>query len=89
MNRVPKVWHEKDIYCSLIPNNDNDDPCYSILPRLGAFEVTTVIENCDIVLYSKLSSSLWPDLKAFTRKMTSMGEEMKQKATGAQLKAKF
>ena len=23
MNRVPKVWHEKDIYCSLIPNYDD------------------------------------------------------------------
>ena len=24
MNKVPKVWYEKDIYCQLIPNEDEN-----------------------------------------------------------------
>ena len=53
MNKVPKPWFEKDIYCQLIPNDDDNNPYYDILPRVGAFEISTVIDNYDILLYSK------------------------------------
>ena len=43
-NKVPKRWHEKPIYMQLIGNEDQDNDCYDMLPRSGAFEVSTVIE---------------------------------------------
>ena len=53
MNKVPKPWFEKDIYCQLIPNDDDNNPYYDVLPRIGAFEISTVVDNVDILLYSK------------------------------------
>ena len=53
MNKVPKPWYEKEIYCQLIPNDDDNNPYYDVVPRTGAFEVSTVIDNVDILLYSK------------------------------------
>ena len=44
-NEVPKPWFEQDIYCQLIPNEDDKNPNYGVLPRLGAFEVSTVREG--------------------------------------------
>ena len=29
-----------DIYCQLIPNEDDNDPYYQVMPRMGAFEVS-------------------------------------------------
>ena len=60
MNKVPKPWYEKEIYCQLIPNDDAKLPNYDILPRLGAFEVSTVIDNTAILFFSKLKSQIWP-----------------------------
>ena len=60
MNKVPKPWYEKEIYCQLIPNDDDNNPYYDILPRIGAFEVSTVIHNTDILFYSKMMTSMWP-----------------------------
>ena len=37
---MPKKDAESDIYQALIPNDDEDDPNYEIMPRLGAFEVS-------------------------------------------------
>lgn len=53
MNKVPKAWFEKEVYCQLIPNEDEKNPYYDILPRIGAFEISTVINNVDILFYSK------------------------------------
>ena len=45
INQVPKEWHEKDIYCSLIPNYDDNYHVYDMVGRMGAFEVSTVVEG--------------------------------------------
>ena len=39
-NLVPKVHAMSDIYCQLIPNEDDADPYYQVMPRMGAFEVS-------------------------------------------------
>ena len=39
-NLVPKVHAMSDIYCQLIPNEDEAVPNYEIVPRIGAFEVS-------------------------------------------------
>lgn len=39
-NLVPKVHAMSDIYCQLIPNNDDNDQYYEVVPRIGAFEVS-------------------------------------------------
>ena len=40
----------------MIYNEDETVAEYEIVPRMGAFEVSTVIENVDILFYSKLMS---------------------------------
>jgi len=39
-NLVPKCWAMCEIYCQLIPNEDDAIPNYEIVPRIGAFEVS-------------------------------------------------
>ncbi len=34
------MWAMSDIYCQLIPNEDEAIPNYEIVPRIGAFEVS-------------------------------------------------
>jgi len=69
MNKVPKPWYEQEIYCQLIPNEDEKNPHYDILPRLGAFEVSTVQENQGILFYSKQMSGMWPHAKALATRI--------------------
>ena len=40
INKAPKEWVDFEIYCQLIPNNNESDPYYGIVPRTGAFEVS-------------------------------------------------
>ena len=37
---VPKVWAHSDIYCQLIPNEDDAQPYYEVVPRIGTMEVS-------------------------------------------------
>ena len=69
MNRVPKPWFEKEVYCQLIPNDDDNNPYYDILPRLGAFEVSTVHDNVDILFYSKMMSTMWPHAPSLAKRI--------------------
>jgi hypothetical protein len=39
-NLVPKLFAMSDIYCQLIPNEDDNIPNYEIVPRIGAFEIS-------------------------------------------------
>jgi hypothetical protein len=39
-NTVPKGWVDFDIYCQLLPNENENDPYYKSIPRTGAFEVS-------------------------------------------------
>ena len=40
INKTPKEWVDHEIYCQLVPNDDDNDPYYNIVPRTGAFEVS-------------------------------------------------
>ena len=59
-NQVPKEWHQKDLYCQLIPNDDDNNDVYDMIPRFYAFEVSTVAKcggrTQEILLYSKIIS---------------------------------
>ena len=33
INEIPKDWYKFDMYCQLIPNEDEKNPHYTILPR--------------------------------------------------------
>ena len=37
---VPKEYAMSDIYCQLIPNDDEKNPYYEVVPRIGSFEVS-------------------------------------------------
>jgi len=39
-NAIPKSYLPYDLYCNLIPNNDNNAESYEQVPRTGAFEVS-------------------------------------------------
>lgn len=83
MNKVPKPWYEKEVYCQLIPNDDDNNPYYDILPRIGAFEVSTVINNVDILFYSKQMSSMWPNATMLGKRIGEAMEDSKNMAIGA------
>ena len=40
MNLVPKVHAMSDIYCQLIPNDDEANEFYEVVPRIGSFEIS-------------------------------------------------
>ena len=88
MNKVPKLWYEKEIYCQLIPNEDDNNPYYDILPRIGAFEVSTVIDNVDVLLYSKQMSSMWPHCMALAKRVAAFVGDIGNTGT-ATLKDRF
>lgn len=77
MNKVPKPWYEKEIYCQLIPNEDDRNPYYDILPRIGAFEISTVINNVDILFYSKQMSTMWPHVPSVAKRIKEAMDDAK------------
>lgn len=89
MNKVPKPWFEKEIYCQLIPNEDDNNPHYDILPRLGAFEVSIVVDNVDILFYSKQMSGMWPHAKSLSNRIKAFIEDRTSGMAGAALKDKY
>ena len=88
MNKVPKPWYEKEIYCQLIPNEDDNNPYYDVLPRIGAFEVSTVIDNVDILFYSKMMSTMWPHASSLATRIKDFAD-MNGSTAVATLKEKF
>ena len=89
MNRVPKAWYEKEIYCQLIPNEDDNNPYYDILPRIGAFEVSTVQDNTDILFYSKMMSTMWPHASSLVKRLAEFADTFKQGTAIGTLKDKY
>ena len=43
-NQVPKAWFKFDMYYSLIHNDDDELDVYEMIPKLGSFEISTVIK---------------------------------------------
>jgi len=39
-NQIPKEYVDFDLYCNLVPNQDEHCPTYQQVPRTGAFEVS-------------------------------------------------
>ena len=58
VNRVPKEHAMSDIYCQMIPNEDENNLFYDMLPRMYAFEVSFQ----GVLLYSKVMSLTWPSV---------------------------
>ena len=44
----------------MVDNIDPYNPDYDIMPRMWAFEISTVIDDHDILFYSKIMSRKWP-----------------------------
>ena len=61
-NQIPKSYLPYDLYCNLIPNEDENNPIYSQVPRTGAFEVSYkgMVINCYLTDYY---SSFFPNYK--------------------------
>jgi hypothetical protein len=88
MNKVPKAWFEKEVYCQLIRNDDDNNPYYDILPRIGAFEISTVINDIDILFYSKQMSTMWPHAPSVADRIKAAVDDSTAMATSA-LKEKY
>lgn len=39
-NQIPKSYLPYDLYCNLIPNDDDNIPYFQQVPRTGSFEVS-------------------------------------------------
>ena len=88
MNKVPKAWAEKDTYYQMVLNTDPNNPDYDIIPRIWAFEISTVIDNIDILFFSKIMSKMWPDAGAVASRLKSFAADSKT-MSGVELKAKY
>lgn len=74
----------------MIPNEDDNNAYYDMMPRIGAFEVSTVVDNnTDILFYSKMMSSMWPHAGSLAGRITEFIEDSKKSMKGAELKAKY
>ena len=77
MNKVPKPWAEKDTYCQMVHNSDDNNPNYDILPRVWAFEISTVIDGVDILFFSKMMSRMWPSAGAVAGRIANFANDSK------------
>jgi predicted Rdx family selenoprotein len=69
-NLVPKVHAMADIYCQLIPNEDDNILTYEIVPRIGSFEVSVN----GVLLFSKMMSGCWPHATALADRAFKVAE---------------
>ena len=83
-NQVPKDWAMHDIYCQLVPNDDDANMCYDMIPRIGAFEVYYK----GIILFSKMMSSVWPHFGAVAKYVDAMFNDMRSMSL-AELSKKY
>ena len=73
----------------MIPNDDDNNPYYDTMPRIGALEVSTVADNTDILFYSKMMSSMWPNVVSLANRVTEFIEDSRGGMKGGELKAKY
>ena len=69
INQIPKKWADHDQYCQLIPDDDENCDVYQMIPRLGAFEVSTVAKGFCTLIYSKILAGMWPHYKSLGAKV--------------------
>ena len=89
LNKVPKPWFEKEIYVQLVANDEYENPFYDAIPRLWAFEVSTVVDGVDILFYSKMMSRMWPDPGMLSKRIKAFDDDRINEMSGAELKAKY
>ena len=57
----------------LIGNDDENNDCYDMLPRGGAFEVSAVakkgVYSTEILFFSKIIGKLWPHCGGLAKKL--------------------
>jgi len=75
----------QDIYCQLIPNEDEDVPYYEMMPRIGAFEIS----HKGVLLYSKMLSQMWPFHKDTVERVAKCLKESKDSGSVDVLKKSF
>ena len=53
-NQIPKSYVQYDLYCNLVPNEDEGSPIYDWVPRTGSFEVSYkgMVSSIEIFLKS-------------------------------------
>ena len=89
-NQVPKDWYTHELYCQLVPNEDVNCYVYNMIPRIGAFEVSTVWDGTAILLYSKMASTMWPHVGSLCQRISEYAEEARNgRLGGAALKEKY
>jgi len=89
MNKVPKPWYEQEIYCQLINNEEDDNPHYDFVPRIGAFEVSTCYGNTGILFFSKQMSGVWPHARSLAKRAKAYYDDMLKEEDGMTLKEKY
>ena len=72
LNDKPKEWPQMKGERS----SRNYENANRLLPRLGAFEISALVDNQRILLFSKLKSMVWPD----SRLMMSTIKRLVEKA---------
>ena len=77
MNKVPKPWAEFDTYCQVVHKTIYINPDYDIMPRIWAFELSTVIDNHDILFFSKIMSKMWPNAGAVAKRLKNFAADSK------------
>jgi len=70
-NTIPSEWSSFAVFKGRIEHPV--DGRLSLIPHTGAFE----IYHKNMLLYSKLSSRLWPSCKAVAKKIVSYFEDLK------------
>ena len=85
MNEVPKQWAMNEAYCQLIPCNDDARPCYQMIPRIGAFEVSYK----GVLIFSKLLTQVWPHVPSLAKHTANMIKESNSGMNDDQLRNKY
>jgi hypothetical protein len=63
-NQIPKSYLHHDLYCNLIPNEDENLPFFQQVPRTYAFEVSYK----GLLIFSKLQNKKWPNSELVAEK---------------------
>jgi len=63
-NQIPKSYLPYDLYCNLIPNDDENVPFSQQVARTGAFEVSYK----GLLIFSKLQGGYWPNCELVAQK---------------------
>ena len=67
-NQIPKSYLPYDLYCNLIPNEDDNCEYYDQVPRTGAFEVSYK----GLLVFSKLQQGYWPNIELVANKCANL-----------------